>query len=324
MRFPLLRKSLLDGAWMLVAGSATLLIFAWIRMAIVGSMELYQFQRIARNLPDLVKSLLPVPIDQFISYPGLVSFTFEEPLAYLIMAWWAIARGSDSVSGELGRGTLEMLLAQPVSRLRYLLAHSAVTLAGIAVLAMAPYIGSWLGLHTVHMEVRPPRPAWTFPFIQPPTDPAKMAAAPLATQPLSDFVKPRLLRPAVINFACLGVMLAGIATAASAADRYRSRTIGLMVGFYVVQSVLELIGMAMPNCRWMLKLTLFSAYEPVAFVTAASRRPEVIWEVWSSESKGVLPDLGPLGCDLVLLGVGMLGLLIGLVIFCRRDLPAPL
>ena len=41
---------------------------------------------------------------------------YEEPMIYMIMTIWCVARSSDVVSGELGRGTMEILLSQPVSR----------------------------------------------------------------------------------------------------------------------------------------------------------------------------------------------------------------
>ena len=81
---------------------------AWIRVLIVATVETYRFQRIARNLPDFVKRLSPVPLEELINYPGLISFTFEEGLAYVIMAMWTVSRASDCVAGELSRGTLEM------------------------------------------------------------------------------------------------------------------------------------------------------------------------------------------------------------------------
>ena len=74
----------------------------------------------------------------------------------------------------------------------------------------------------------------------------------------------------------------------------------------------------------MLRLTFFSAYEPVAFTMAAVKDPDSAWRFLAKTSHGILPDLGPLGYDSVLVGLGLLGFLAAAVIFCRRDLPAPL
>ena len=141
---------------------------------------------------------------------------------------------------------------------------------------------------------------------------------------MTRYVEPRIFRAAAVNYACLGFFLAGITSALSSLDRYRWRTIGIVVSFYVVQLVLELTGMAIEGCRWMLKLTFFSAFEPVAFTTAAVKDPSSAWRFLAEQSQGLLPDLGPLGCDSVLLGTGLLGFVIATMVFCRRDLPAPL
>jgi ABC-2 type transport system permease protein len=320
---PLFRKTFNDSRWLLVACAGVLFAFSWIRVIIVASIELHQFQRLARNLPELIQRLSPVPLDRLINYPGLLSFTYEEPLAYLIMAVWSVSRGSDCVSGEIGRGTMEMLLAQPISRLRYLTMHTLVSLLGIVLLSLAAHAGTTVGVQATQIKQPPARRQFTVPFIGLKLDAAAGEKQPKYV-PISQYVKRVPFWIAAVNYACLGVFLLGLSTAMSAWDRYRWRTIGIVVGFYVVQSVIELVGMAIQRCRWMLHLTFFAAYEPVAFVTQSAKQPETPWLFWASQSAGSLPDLGPMGCNTVLLVLGAAGLLAANLIFHRRDIPAPL
>ena len=207
MKFPLLRKTFNDARWLMLACSVTLFAFAWIRVIIVASMERYQLQRIARNLPDMIKRLSPVPIEELISYPGLIGFTFEEPMAYLIMAVWAISRGSDSVSGELGRGTMEMMLAQPISRRRYLLTHLTVTLLGIAVLTSAAYAGTHVGIHKTSIKQKVPK-RWSIPIFNPSNNDAKKEPE-YRYVPLTKYTQPEHYRASALNFACLGTLSVG-------------------------------------------------------------------------------------------------------------------
>ena len=322
MTFTLLRKIIKDSRWLLLSSAATLFAFSWIRVVIVSSMETYQLQRIARNLPEMVKRLSPVPIEDLIFYPGLIGFTFEEPIVYLIMSVWAVSRASDCVSGEIGRGTMEMLLAQPIGRVKYMMIHSGVTLAGIVLLASAAYSGTHVGINSANVKVKVNASRWRSPFgFQ---LPGAEAEEEVKLIPMTTYVKPHVFRAAAVNYACFGIFLAGVTTALSACDRYRWRTISLVVSFYVFQTILELTGMAVDGFRWLLRLTFFSIYEPVAFSTRASKDPATSWRFFSEDSKGYLPDLGPLGYDAILLGLGLAGIAIGVLVFRRRDLPAPL
>ncbi len=320
MRLALLRKTVNDVRWLLLGCLVTIFAFAWIRVAIVASMETQQLQRIARNLPEMVKRLMPVPIEDLINYPGLIGFTFEEPMVYLIMAVWAIARASDSVSGEIGRGTMEMMLAQPVSRLTYLLTHSGVTFVGILLLATAAYAGTHVGINQTHVKVRKVN-SWTVPFFRVPSDEDE---EDYKLVPMSKFVSPATFKSPAVNYACLGIFLAGVTTAASSWDRYRWRTIAIVMTFYIVETIIEVVALAVDGCRWMLSLTFFGVYEPVAIATAASKDATVNWRLLAQESSGYVPDLGPLGFDVVLLSLGLASFVLGVWVFCKRDLPAPL
>jgi ABC-2 type transport system permease protein len=318
-----LRKTLGDARLLLLASAGTLFAFSWIRVLIVASMEAGRFQKIVYNLPDVIIRLSPVPIRDLISYPGLIGFTFEEPVVYLIMAVWTISRASDCVSGELGRGTLEMILSQPISRSHYLFTHTLVTSAGILLLSGAVFAGTSVGIKTARVDTGQNAIRWQVPIFGFEIPVNDRSVRP-ATAPLSQFVSPWLFVPSTINYVCLGVFLTGVTLVASSVDRFRWRTIGIVVAFYVFQTILELIGMAMTGMRWLLSFTFFSAYEPVAIATGTSRNSAFAWRFLDAESSGFLPDLGPLGFDALLLAIGISGMGLAAWIFRNRDLPAPL
>ncbi len=105
---------------------------------------------------------------------------------------------------------------------------------------------------------------------------------------------------------------------------YREFPIGLAVGFYVVETILELVGLAVEGLQWIKTLTFFSAYEPIRFVSEALRYPAGRWAWFIVDDVGAWNGLGPLGLDAVLIGLGAIGIIAATLIFCRRDLPAPL
>src|SRR5690606_33401342 len=128
---------------------------------------------------------------------GRVAIAYDDPLVMVVVSIWAIARGSDVVSGEINRGTMEMLLAQPIRRSALLFSHAAVTVIGAALLAYVSWLGTWVGLTFISLE-----------------------------EPVST----RIFIPPAVNLFSLGFFLAGFSTMLSAGDRYRSRTIGIVVG----------------------------------------------------------------------------------------------
>ena len=78
---------------------------------------------------------------------GLDSLTigYVHPLLLTILSVWAIGRASGAIAGEIDRGTMELLLAQPLARWRVLLAHLLVDLLTIPALCLALRAGNALG-----------------------------------------------------------------------------------------------------------------------------------------------------------------------------------
>ena len=142
--------------------------------------------------------------------------------------------------------------------------------------------------------------------------------------PMAEKVSAATFLPAAVNYFGLGVFLTGFTTLMSSWDRYRWRTIGITVGFYVVSTILELVGLAIDGFAWVKWTTFFSAYEPVRFVSEAVVHPERQWAWVVRDGGGAFLDLGPLGYDAILVGAGILCLMTAQIVFCRRDLPAPM
>lgn len=312
-------KKAIRESYLLFCGCASILyLFCWVRVWITSRLEMGRFQNILENIPNSWQRLVPVPIEQLFSYEGRIAITYEEPVVYLMMAIWCIARSSDAVSGGLGRGTMEMLLAQPVSRKQVIGTHTAVTIIGVILLASIAYVGTYTGIATTTVtELSKPLEVPLFGIDIPFT-----GREPVDV-PMIEKVIPETFIVAALNYFCFGVFLVGFTTLMSSWDRYRWRTIGIAVGFYVISTILELVGLAVDGFEWVRYVTFFSAYEPVRFVTEAVAYPGREWSWVLLDPNGDFLTLGPLGLDLVLAGIGILGILAASIIFCRRDLPAP-
>jgi ABC-2 type transport system permease protein len=318
----LLRKCISEAKWLLLGCSAVILAFCWLRVWLVSRLDTERFQRILDNLPDTWKRFAPVDFEWLVTYAGRISTTFNEPIVVFGVAIWAIARGSDCVSGELGRGTMEMLLAQPVSRAQILFTQAAVTLTGVLVLSLAAWGGIVAGLHTntARQEIQP---TFHVPLLGTEV-PLPFGKPEVRITPMSQLVAAELFLPAVVNLFSLGVFLAGLSTLASSWDRYRWRTIGLVVGVFVVELIVKLVGQGVDYLSWLLYASMFTVYEPQRLVQIADQTPESTWSLLLFDAEGAFAALGPSGYSLVLLVLGIIFYAGAATIFSRRDLPAPL
>jgi len=296
--------------------------FCLIRIWIVTQLETSSLEIILRQVWDKYERFSPVSIDQLLTYHGRVALAFNEPLIMLFVAVWAIARGSETVSGHVHSGIMEMLLSQPVSRGMVMSTQTLITTLGLVLLASSVWLGISIGIE-VYQVPEEHRPSITIPGLK--LDiPLPFVETKQVDVPMSTKTRPHYFIYPAINLFCVGVLIAGLTTLASSMDRYRWRTIGIIIGFISIQMVMSLVSLAVKNVEWMKYLTFFSAYQPEVIVSVAVHAPEKLWDLVERDPNGTITAPGPLGYDLILLVPGVLSLLLGRIIFCRRDLPAPL
>jgi ABC-2 type transport system permease protein len=321
---PLLKKCVHDAKWLLAANAAAVFAFCWLRVWIVSQIDTNRFKAILDLLPGEWQKFTPVDVEWLITYEGRIALAYDELIVVMCMTIWAVARGSDAVSGEIGRGTMEMVLAQPLSRLKWLSTHAFVTTVGVAVLAAVAWLGNYAGIQltTVVEEVAP---SWHLPVPLPWVGsevPIPFGEPHEHLVFMADRVDPSFLIPASVNLFALGVMIAGFSTAVSSWDRYRWRTIGIVVGVYVLQLLIKIAGMAADDWNWLLYFSIFTAYEPELIARLAESHPEHLWSFFLPADAGI--RFGPAAYHGVMLSVGAASFGIATVVFCRRDIPAPL
>src|SRR5437868_1069870 len=72
-----------------------------------------------------------------------------DPVVLTLACVWAVGRGAGAVAGELDRGTMELLLSQPIPRNRLILAHFLVDCVMIPALCLSFWAGTEFGLWVV-------------------------------------------------------------------------------------------------------------------------------------------------------------------------------
>ncbi len=321
MNFALVKKCINEAKYLFLACFAALFAFCVVRVWLVSQIDTSKFQRIIELLPGEWQKFSTVSLEQLVQYEGRISLTYDEPVVVFCMTVWCIARGSDVISGEINRGSMEMLLSQPVSRLNVLFTHAAVTVAGVLCLAVATWLGVFTGIQIFSVNVEQQPEMW-LPLIGPVMNP--FGETIKTVRPLRELVNPLVFMPAAVNLASMGFMLAGLTTLLSSFDRYRWRTIGLMIGFYVISVLTKMLGLANETFGFLIYTSVFTPYEPEICVQLATVDPSLAWGLGRYNEMGEYVGVGPLGCHLILLGIGVAAYTAAAVIFTRRDLPAPL
>jgi ABC-2 type transport system permease protein len=218
---------------------------------------------------------------------------------------WAIGRASGAISGEIDRGTMELLLAQPVPRSRLILAHGCVDLIVIPVLCLSLWAGTYLGSWVVGpIEIRE-------------ADLAKIRI-PVTVDREALQIHPRAVGPGLWNIGALIFAVSGYTMWISAAGRFRWRSLGIAVLLTLLQFLINVVGQLWDVVAPLRPFTVFYYFQPQSIILS-NRWKVDLGQVWNSGH-----PLLALNVVVVLLSVGLIGYAMALWTFSRRDLPAPL
>jgi ABC-2 type transport system permease protein len=296
-------------------------IFCWFRVWIVGELDSAQFRQIIDLLPKDWRKFSTVDFDWLVSYLGRTSLCLDEPMLVLMVVGWAMVRGSDVVSGELNRGSMELLLAQPVSRTKVYLTHAFCTLFGLLLLVLLVWLSMSIGIWTTSVTET------TYPTLSVPmmgsAVPLRLFKPNVETIWMGSVVNPLLFLPGIIKLFCLAAFFGGLAAALSALDRYRWRTLGLLAGFYFLNGGIKLLGMASQKLSWLVYCNIFGFFSPARSIESVSHNWADIWLWFERSEQGKIVGTGMVFDCVMLLGLTVLLYYAGLRTFERRDLPAP-
>ena len=201
-------KALKDAWRQLLASVLLLTLFSWLFVWLMSRFPVGGFGIILKWLPGFVQSLVGVPLDMLATPVGQLSILYVHVVTLLVCVGWALGRGSDSISGEIGRGTMDLVLSLPVWRVTVLEAPAIVTTVGAMLLAGSVELGTMLGLACVHFE---------------------------KTIPASAFL------PGAVNLFSMTFCFTAITTFVSSWSRDRWSAIGIAGGFFIFSLIMKLI-----------------------------------------------------------------------------------
>jgi len=275
-------KLLRDLRLTFIAVFALLFLFEllWSRVTYVISVKLFELPDFRGMFPLIEKAIFDGPGKIVQSLMGgdqidirraidMASIGFVHPVIQTILCIWAVGRASGAIAGEIDRGTMELLLAQPVPRNRILLAHFLVDLVTIPLLCLAMWLGSFTGLNLMGLVDN--------------ADP-KM------------HVDPARFLPALLSIGFLVYSLSGITLWVSSLSRFRYQALGLAVFGTLLMFLVNLLGQLWEPIGVFRPLTVFYYF---------NAQPMILDPEWYSHVSvwlrlGVLAVLGTVGYGLAL------------------------
>ncbi len=206
-----------------------LTLFSWLFVWLMSQFKIGGFGMILKWLPSFVQPLVGLPLEKLATPVGQLSILYYHVVTLLICVGWALGRGSDTVSGEIARGTMDLILSLPVWRVTVLAAPAVVTAVGSMLLAASVQLGIRLGLACVQFE----EPVSVSTFL-----------------------------PGAVNLFCMTFCFTAITTLVSSWSRDRWWTIGIAGGIFIFSLIVELIARMWPAGKWLFLLSFLSSFAP--------------------------------------------------------------
>lgn len=206
-------------------------------LAVWGSLLPIIFDAFGSQFEALMDSgVIPPQFAQFgggdlFSLSGSVALGFIHPIAVGLNLVFALGFAAAAVAGERQRGTLEVLLARPISRRRLVLTIAVATALFVAATVAALVLGTLAG-----------------------------AALTGQTAELGTGNLPLLWLNGVLLYGAIG----GVALAASVSTDRLTPAIGASLAFVLVSYFLDVIGELWPDAAWLQPLSVFHYIDPRA------------------------------------------------------------
>lgn len=120
-------------------------VFQFLLCAAVASMNIQSaLDQVLMFAPPAMRAM----IEQSLlggSAAGVLAFGWNHPITHALLAAAAIVVGSRAVGGEVEAGTIEMVLAQPISRMRYFASYVLFGVVAITLIAGVGILGTMVG-----------------------------------------------------------------------------------------------------------------------------------------------------------------------------------
>jgi ABC-2 type transport system permease protein len=236
----LLSRHFTEARWTLAFSAAALFGLGWLFVYVTSLYETEILEMLESGAGGgRIQWMRNMGVGDAPSSVSIMMAFWNHPFIVLLIAIWAINRGSSAVAAEVERGTLDMILSRPISRSAYLASGVCIALFGLAILSAAIFAGASIAVR--YNVLRETPSAWA------------------------------LLWPA-LNLGALGLPIYGYTLLASSIDqvRWRPTTIGsvLTLGGFIAFVIASNPVFRDRSWRpWLERVSIFKAFDPVELVT---------------------------------------------------------
>lgn len=228
MNRALWKKAVSDAWRQLLASSLLLILFTWVFVWLMSQFPAGKWGVLLGLLPDFVRPMIGVDLARLATPLGQLSILYVHVITLLVCVGWGLGRGSDSISGEIGRGTMDLILALPVWRVTVMTIPAVVATIGSVALVASVWLGTVLGLLSFKL----------------------------------DGVRAAELLPGAVNLFAMTFCFTGITTFVSSWNRDRWRTIAWAGGYFILSLIVKMIARMWQGHPWLFKLSFLAAFEP--------------------------------------------------------------
>jgi ABC-type transport system involved in multi-copper enzyme maturation permease subunit len=211
------------------------MLIVFLALTIWGALLPIVYGAFGKTFQDIIQSgLIPQQLTQFgggdiFSLSGSISLGAIHPISLILNSVFAVGFSTAAVAGERQRGTLEVLLARPLSRRATYVTLLVATLTFVAVAVLGTILGAILGSALAGV-----------------LDQLKVDRLPLVW----------------LNGFLLFGAIAAIGLAASVSFDRLTPALGITAGIVVVMYFLEVLGTFWPDAKGLQPYSLFHYYQP--------------------------------------------------------------
>jgi len=178
--------------------------------------------------------LMNVGSGSLFTLPGAITLGVQHPLAIAMLSIFAVGAASTAVAGERARGTLEVLLARPISRLTLYVSLLAALLVTVLIVLVA-ILGGMVGGSAIQGII----------------EELDLALLPLV----------------VLNGFGLWAAFTTFGLAASVTFDRPGPAIGLSLAYLLINYFLEILGSLWTDAAWSQEYSLFHHFDPGAILS---------------------------------------------------------